>query len=55
MEQEQAEIPTHEERLAVARKYAGWHLGYSSWADNIVRAYLHPEVVAKELLREQNR
>jgi hypothetical protein len=35
--------------IAAARRYAGWHLGYRSWADNIVHAYLHPEQTNREL------
>lgn len=33
----------HEAGLKAARAYAGWHLGYRSWADNIVNAYLNPQ------------
>lgn len=38
------------EGYKAARLYAQWHLGYASWVDQILSAYLNPET-AKERLR----
>lgn len=45
--------PDHEERMAQARKRAGWELGDESWAGVILGAYLYPDHDAEELKREQ--
>lgn len=37
--------PDHERRMVLARRFAQWHLGYSSWADELMTAYLTPSVV----------
>jgi hypothetical protein len=50
---EAAKLPDHEERMRVARSVAGWHLGYSSWADQIIAAYCNPEYAREELAREK--
>jgi hypothetical protein len=42
-------VPDHEDRMAAAREWAQWHLGYSSWADQIVNAYLDPGLARAEL------
>lgn len=34
---------------------AGWHLGYRSWADNIVNAYLNPTDTERRLDAEMER
>lgn len=34
--------PDHNERMAQARARAQWELGDPSWADIIMRAYMHP-------------
>ena len=39
----------HEEGLAVARRYAGWHIGDQGWADQIVNAYLNPEIASADM------
>lgn len=44
--------PTHEERLAAARRYAGWHIGSQSWADHIIDAYLNPKKAHSALDRD---
>jgi hypothetical protein len=42
-----------ENGLRAARAVAGWHLGYPSWADKLIGAYLNPEVALENLRREQ--
>lgn len=42
-----------EEGLRAARAIAGWYLGYSSWADKIIGAYLNPDEALKNLRREK--
>lgn len=37
------------EGLRAARAYAGWHLGYRSWADNIINAYLNPGAAMNQI------
>jgi hypothetical protein len=39
--------------LRAARAVAGWYLGYASWADQIIGAYLNPEEALKNLRREK--
>lgn len=46
---ERSTLPDHDERMKVARALAGWHLGYSSWADHIIAAYVDPERARAEL------
>ena len=43
----------NEKGLRAARAYAGWYLGASSWADDIVRAYLNPDSTLESLKAEQ--
>lgn len=38
--------------VAAARAVAGWYLGYRSWADDLLDAYLNPEA-ALELLKKE--
>lgn len=45
----------HEDGMKAARAYAGWYLGYPSWADNIINAYLNPQKAMDELERAQER
>jgi hypothetical protein len=40
--------------LAVARRYARWHLGDPAWANRIIRAYLNPEEAQALLDAETN-
>ena len=35
--------------LGAARRFAAWHLGDRSWADDIIRAYLNPEQTHADL------
>ena len=39
--------------IAAARAYAQWHLGYSSWADQILGAYSNPETTLAVLKEEK--
>jgi hypothetical protein len=39
--------------LAAARRFARWHLGYQSWADDILRAYNNPDATNAALDEEQ--
>jgi hypothetical protein len=39
--------------LEAARQVAGWHLGYRSWADTLVEAYLNPEEALENLRAEK--
>lgn len=39
--------------MRAARAYATWRLGDSSWADNIVHAYMNPAETVERLEREQ--
>jgi hypothetical protein len=39
--------------IQAARAVAGWHLGYRSWADTLVDAYLNPERALANLAREK--
>jgi len=39
--------------LAAARRVARWHLGDSSWAGEILRAYQNPEATNRQLDEEQ--
>ena len=39
----------HDRRLAVVRRYAGWWLGTSSWANDLVKAYLEPQQATDRL------
>lgn len=39
--------------MAAARRYAQWHLGYRSWADQILHAYNNPEETNAALDEEQ--
>ena len=42
----------NEEGLKAARAFAQWHLGYPSWGDSIVDAYLNPERTMRVLKEE---
>ena len=42
----------HEERMAQARKRAGWELGDESWAGVILGAYFNPDDDAWALERD---
>jgi len=46
--------PSSGRGLSAARAYAHWHIGHSSWADAIIRAYLNPEIAMDELEAERN-
>lgn len=46
-------LPHHDERLAIARQVAGWHLGYPSWADKFIAAYCNPDQAREALAVEQ--
>lgn len=35
--------------LKAARRYAGWELGYTGWADSIIDAYLNPKAANKRM------
>lgn len=39
--------------MQAARRYAQWHLGYRSWADQILNAYNNPEETNAALDEEQ--
>lgn len=41
--------PEHEAGLAVARRYAAWHIGDPAWAQFIIEAYLDPAGAADAL------
>lgn len=41
------------EGIRAARAVAVWHLGYGSWADTLVRAYLNPKEALERLEREK--
>lgn len=41
--------PEHATGLAVARRYAAWHIGDPSWAEGIIAAYTDPAKAAAEL------
>ena len=43
----------NEEGLKAARRFAQWHLGYPSWADQVIYAYLNPDDANYELDIEQ--
>lgn len=43
----------HEERMAVARRVAGWELGSGSWADRLISAYLWPDEARENLNRDR--
>lgn len=49
------DLPTHADRMRVAREYATWHLGCSSWADKIVNAYFNPKAISKQLQADKDR
>lgn len=40
---------THDEGLRAARAVAGWYLGYQSWADQLIDAYLDPDEALRKL------
>jgi hypothetical protein len=40
--------------LAAARRYARWHIGDSSWADEILYAYSNPKATNAVLDEEQS-
>ena len=40
---------TAERRLEVARRWASFHLGDSSWADEILQVFADPDKAAEEL------
>jgi len=40
-------------RIEAARDVAGWHLGYRSWADKIIRAYKDPKQALADLKAER--
>lgn len=42
-----------EEGLRAARAVAGWYLGYQSWADTLIGAYLNPQEAMENLRREK--
>jgi hypothetical protein len=44
----------HDRRMAAARRFAGWHLGYSVWADSIIEAYENPDAADERIDRERN-
>lgn len=52
-EERNSKTAQHEAGLRAARRYAGWHLGYQSWGDNIIHAYLNPEAAIKALDAEE--
>lgn len=39
----------HDERLAAARAFAQWHLGYADWATQILAAYFDPVEARRRL------
>ena len=39
--------------MEAARAVAGWHLGYRSWADTLIDAYLNPEEALENLRAEK--
>ena len=39
--------------IEAAREFARWHLGYSSWADDIIYAYEHPTEALTKLAKDQ--
>lgn len=39
----------HDERMAVMRRAATWHLGYEAWAGELIAAYLYPRAVSEAL------
>jgi hypothetical protein len=49
----QAEDQPDPKGLAAAQAYTAWHIGDRSWAAEIVRAYLNPEIALAELKREK--
>lgn len=44
--------PEHEAGLAVARRWAAWHIGMAEWGDQLVQAYLDPAKAAAQLDEE---
>jgi len=45
----------HDERMAVVRRAAGWHLGDPSWASTFIGAYLYPRYTTAELNESEAR
>lgn len=46
------QLPQHEQRLAAARRRAGWEIGDPSWANTIIAAYLDPDGDSERLTEE---
>lgn len=54
VDSKQVEQRRDAEGMRAARAVAQWHLGYTSWADLIVNAYLNPEAAMVTLEREKS-
>lgn len=48
-------MTNNERGLRVARRYAQWHIGDSTWADAIIDAYLNPDRAEQELNEDKGR